>query len=174
MNLILEAAELARISHMGQFRKYSFVPYIIHPARVAGRVAILPYATEELVAAAFLHDTLEDTDLTVREIERKTGSLVVFYVEWMTNRPKDPGLSRAQRKHMDRERLSEAPDEVKVVKMLDRIDNLRDLQDAPPDFRRLYGEESLLLADVLGGVKLLYADSIHCELMDLAKKAASS
>lgn len=155
MSLILHAAALAARAHEGQKRKYSGLPYITHPARVAGRVGILPGVTEELVAAAYLHDVLEDTKTTREEIEEATNAQVGFYVDCMTNRSKDSGLPRAQRKAMDREHLAKIPDEVKLIKALDRIDNLLDCMEAPSDFKKLYSQESLLLADVLGSGPLI-------------------
>jgi len=150
MSIILKAAALAVRAHEGQKRKYSGFPYITHPARVAGRVGILPGATEEMVAAAYLHDVLEDTTVTRAEIEEATNAQVGFYVDCMTNRSKGSGLPRDQRKAMDRKHLSEVPDEVKLIKAIDRIDNLLEMDYAPSDFCKLYAEESLRLADVLG------------------------
>lgn len=149
MSLIMKAAALAKQAHAGMKRKYNDLPYIVHPARVAGRVAVLSDVTQEMVAAAFLHDVLEDTAVTVEEIEAQTNAQVAFYVDWMTNKPKNVNLPRAERKAMDRERLAGAPREVKLIKMVDRIDNLREMTQAPGAFRVKYGEESLLLAEVL-------------------------
>lgn len=150
MSLILKAAQLAARAHQGQKRKYSGFPYITHPARVAGRVGIIPGATEEMVAAAYLHDVLEDTAVTRAEIEEATNAQVVFYVDCMTNKSKGTGLPRDQRKALDRKHLSDVPAEVKQIKAIDRIDNLLEMTDSPADFKRLYAEESLLLADALG------------------------
>lgn len=149
MSIILKAAALAVRAHEGQKRKYNGFPYITHPARVAGRVGILPGATEEMVAAAYLHDVLEDTTVTREEIEAATNAQVGFYVDCMTNKSKGTGLPRAERKAMDRRHLSEVPDEVKLIKAIDRMDNLMEMREAPVDFKRLYAEESLLLCDVL-------------------------
>lgn len=150
MNIILHAAALAVRAHQGQRRKYTGFPYVTHPARVAGRVGLLPDVTEEMVAAAYLHDVLEDTSITREEIETVTNAQVGYYVDCMTNKSKGTGLPRDQRKAMDRKHLSEAPVQVKQIKALDRIDNLLEMTDAPADFKKLYAEESLLLADALG------------------------
>lgn len=150
MSLILKAAALAAKAHEGQKRKYTNFPYITHPARVAGRVGILPGVTEEMVAAAYLHDVLEDTTVTKDEIELETNAQVAFYVDCMTNKSKDSGLPRAERKAMDRKHLSEVPFEIKQIKALDRMDNLLEMTGASADFKKLYIEESLLLADALG------------------------
>lgn len=150
MSIILKAAALAARAHAGVPRKHTGFPYIYHPARVAGRVGILPGATEEMVAAAYLHDVLEDTTVTRAEIEEATNAQVGFYVDCMTNRSKGSGLSRAERKALDRKHLAEIPSEIKLIKAIDRIDNLLEMSGATTDFKRLYSEESLLLADVLG------------------------
>lgn len=149
MNIILKAAAFARRAHGGQERKYTNLPYIIHPARVAGRVGILPNAQDEMVAAAYLHDVLEDTRTTAGELDQEFGPQVTYYVDWLTNKSKGTGLSRAQKKQMDRERLRDAPFEVKQIKLLDRIDNLSEMVYAPADFLKLYTEESELLAGEL-------------------------
>lgn len=163
MNLILRAAELAYRAHEGQTRKYDGMPYIHHPARVAGRTAVLPGATEDMVAAAYLHDVLEDTTVPYDEIARVTNPQVANYVRWMTNPSKGSKLSREERKAMDREHLRKAPKEVKRIKMLDRIDNLRDMAGAESDFKKLYAKESILLYDVIGD-----GSEIAVELFKLA------
>jgi GTP diphosphokinase / guanosine-3',5'-bis(diphosphate) 3'-diphosphatase len=161
MNIIIKAAQLAKKLHEGQFRKYSGAPYISHTARVAGRMATHPIATEELVAAAFLHDVIEDCNVTDTELLESLSSVTaeweldvrirntVYYVEWMTNKSLGSPLNRKKRKEMDAECLETAPKEVKVLKMLDRIDNLREL---PPDdgFTAKYAEESLYLINCIG------------------------
>lgn len=164
MNLILKAAALAVRAHEGQKRKYNGRPYVTHPARVAGRVGLLPDVTEEMVAAAYLHDVLEDTTITREEIERETSPQVGFYVDWMTNKSKGIALPRAERKAMDRKRLAEAPPQVKLIKTLDRIDNLTEMAGAKDDFKKVYAQESLLLAEALG------AGPLTDELMALANE----
>jgi len=172
MNIILAAAELARRAHNGQKRKYNGRPYVEHPARVAARTAIHPGATEEMVAAAFLHDVLEDTPVPSEEIEALTNARVLYFVEWMTNRSKKthPGANRAERKRIDRDRLAGAPGEVKIIKMVDRIDNLREMEGADPGFGRLYGQESLLLVEALKEGD----PGLATELRELAERMARS
>lgn len=150
MSIILRAAALADRAHQGQKRKYTNFPYITHPARVAGRVGILPGVTEEMVAAAYLHDVLEDTSITREEIEEATNAQVGYYVDCLTNKSKGTGLPRDQRKALDREHISQAPFEVRQIKAIDRLDNLLEMTDAPTDFKKLYAQESVLLADALG------------------------
>jgi len=150
MNLILKAAALAREAHSGQRRKYNDLPYVVHPARVAGRVAIHPDATEDMVAAAFLHDVVEDTTVLIETIRRETNPEVAGFVRWMTNPSKGLKILRAERKKMDREHLARAPWQVKIIKLIDRIDNLTEMTGAPEDFARLYADESFRLVEAIG------------------------
>lgn len=164
MSMIMAAARLARAAHDGQFRKYNGRPYVEHPARVAARTALLPGATEEMVAAAFLHDVLEDTSVTPGQIASATNPQVVELVAWLTNPSKGMKLPREARKAMDREHLSKAPREAKLIKLLDRVDNLREMQGAPDDFRTLYARESLLLLEAIGDVNEAVAGELAREL----------
>jgi len=156
-NLILRAARFARKAHKGQVRKYTNVEYISHPARVAGRMAVHIQATEERVAAAFLHDTIEDTDTNFKQLETFFGRHVADLVKELTD-PTCPALgdtyksvSRADRKAVMRRSLEYAMLGTRIIKLLDRIDNLRD---TPIHFSnqyiRMYLEESRLLAEVIG------------------------
>lgn len=169
MNIIMEAARLAREAHEGQLRKYNGRPYVEHPARVAARTALLPEATEVMVAAAFLHDVLEDTTVTSGKIVEATNIWVAGLVEWLTNPSKGMKLPREARKAMDRQHLSRAPREAKLIKLLDRIDNLREMGGASADFKRLYAKESRLLLEAIGGVD----QGLAAELADVAAKLES-
>lgn len=149
MSMILNAAGLARAAHRGQFRKYTGDEYIVHPARVAGRIATLEGTTEEMVAAAFLHDAIEDTKVTYKDIVLEINKKTADLVQAVTNPSKGSTLPRAERKRMDRKHLEDAPREAKVIKLVDRIDNLRDLSGSASDFKILYARESLLLLEVI-------------------------
>lgn len=152
--MIIKAAAFARKSHEGQVRNYSGTPYILHPARVAGRVAIHPLATEFLVVAAFLHDVVEDTPITLEEIKEQFGIEVAQLVGELTNPSKGMefryGTSREERKRIDREHLTTVSNEAKIIKLIDRIDNLMELKGAPNNFVTKYCQESTLLAEVIG------------------------
>ena len=164
-NLIIKAAQLATFAHKGQKRKYNNDPYIFHPIRVAGRVATLPNATEEMVAAAFLHDVLEDTQVLYSELRTAMGDKITNLVIELTNTTHGLSISRVERKAIDRDRLGVCSYEAKVIKFIDRIDNLRDMVNAPEehkDFFQLYKEESIRLAQVLGSASLeLYNELLY-------------
>lgn len=150
-SLIIRAARFAERAHAGQKRKYTDAPYILHPGRVAARAALLPNATEEVVAAAWLHDVVEDCGVTVAALMVSFGPRVASLVAELTNTSKNerPDLNRARRKALDRSRLAGVSDVAKQLKMIDRIDNLHEMQGAPPDFIAVYVGESRMLADFL-------------------------
>jgi (p)ppGpp synthase/HD superfamily hydrolase len=166
VSLILRAAAFARRAHAQQRRKYVDRPYIIHPARVAGRVAAHRHATETMVAAAFLHDVVEDTPYSTADVSHEFGPEVARLVEELTNPSKGMKAPRRERKRLDRQHLTVVSAEAKIIKLLDRIDNLQEMATAPDGFRRVYCEESRLLADVIGD-----ADSeLRAELLDCVER----
>jgi (p)ppGpp synthase/HD superfamily hydrolase len=162
MNIILKAAAFARQAHAEQRRKYNDRPYIQHPARVAGRVAAHPRSTEAMVAAAFLHDVVEDTPHTLEEVSAEFGPEVARLVAELTNPSKGSKAPRRERKQLDRDHLAQVTLEAWIIKLLDRIDNLQEMVDAPGNFRRKYCEESRLLADVISDAD----PELKAELLD--------
>ena len=148
VNKIILAAQFARGCHSGQLRKYTGRPYITHPARVAARVSIHNVATTDLVCAAWLHDTIEDCDVTASDLETRFGETVANLVIDMTNTSKASGENRAKRKQMDRDRIAAVCRDAKILKLVDRIDNLMEI-DRDSDFAKTYAQESILLAGVL-------------------------
>lgn len=137
------AAAVANFAHRGQLRDNKR-PYITHPARVAGQVLLHYCATEEWGAIAYLHDVLEDTKLTAENLRVKFSPFVVGTVIELTNQFTDKTERRAVRKTRERERLGTVSQAGKIIKMLDREDNLLEMPH-PCSFRDLYVEESRLL-----------------------------
>jgi hypothetical protein len=162
--LIQHAGQMARRAHEGQTRKYGRGPYIQHPFRVGLATFLATDGNAEATAAALLHDTVEDTALTLAEIEARLGAGVAGLVRELTNiRKPGPRVPRADRKRQDRERLAAASDTARLIKALDRTDNLRDLviaaavDEGARAFLPLYLAESRALALALGerGTELL-------------------
>jgi hypothetical protein len=83
--LVRDAAEFARDRHHGQCRKGTDLPYLIHPAGVASILACHYPGRDELEAAGWLHDTLEDTPTTRHDLETRFGPEVRRLVEAVTN-----------------------------------------------------------------------------------------
>lgn len=147
---ILEAEEFARKYHEGQYRKYiSGEPYIVHPERVAKRVT--QYTTDkDVISAAWLHDVVEDCNVTLFDLALTFNLRVVGMVRDLTNPSKNfPQLLRSERKRMDRDHLANCNANVQLIKVIDRIDNLNDIHHADDSFRKLYKKESALLVNEL-------------------------
>ncbi len=138
--LVKTAAQMAARAHATQLRKYDGSMYIIHPMRVAGRVLLLDGTTDEMVAAAWLHDVIEDTTLTADDILAACGLSVLRLVLELTN-AKTEGLNRAERKAVQHRKLVHVSLEAKIIKCCDRLDNLGDIPDN--DFRKQYVSESV-------------------------------
>jgi (p)ppGpp synthase/HD superfamily hydrolase len=150
VTMIYRALMFAKAAHKGQNRKYTNEPYIVHPIRVAQAVMLYPIVTEDMIAAAILHDVPEDTEFTIEQIICLFGPEVGNLVDELTNKSKATGKPRAERKLMDRERLSKVSKKAKIIKILDRIDNLNDMYGAETDFKKLYAGESIILAECIG------------------------
>lgn len=145
-----KAAVFAIQRHGTQVRKYTGEPYWFHLRAVSsGLINLKGYeASQELIQAAWLHDVLEDTDTEPSEVEREFGSLVLSFVEAMTDYP-DPTLNRAKRKEKSRIRLAGSPPEVQTLKCLDLLDNTPSIVRYDPKFSLVYLTEARELLDVL-------------------------
>lgn len=153
MSSKVKRAELfARAAHgaVGQIRKYTGEPYVTHPIRVMEIVrTVLPNDLDAL-AAALLHDVIEDTEITQNEIYAEFGPDVTEMVVALSDPPKvDGGPNRKARKALDRDRLSKASASVQTIKVADMIDNTESIVAHDPHFAKVYLEEKRLLLDVL-------------------------
>jgi (p)ppGpp synthase/HD superfamily hydrolase len=162
MDLVHKAQVFAIAAHsaVGQKRKYTGEPYFVHPAEVARIVAEVPGSTAEMVAAAWLHDTVEDTGVTATDIHMNFGPEVAALVGWLTDVSKPEDGNRAHRKAMDRAHTAEAPAEAQTVKLADLISNSRSIMAHDPAFAKTYLEEKrLLLAVMTKGDAGLHAEA---------------
>jgi guanosine-3',5'-bis(diphosphate) 3'-pyrophosphohydrolase len=146
--LELCAKEFATKAHEGQLRKYTGDPYIVHPAAV---VEILREVDDDpvMLAAAWLHDVVEDTPVTIEEIEDKFGFDVAGLVRHLTDVSKPSDGNRATRKALDREHLAAAPARAQTIKLADIIDNAASISAHDPEFAKVYKGEALALIHVL-------------------------
>lgn len=145
-----KALEFAKAAHeaVGQRRKYSNEPYIVHPMAIAKLVKSVSH-TPEMVAAALLHDTVEDTNVELADIGQSFGPVVAQLVDELTDISRPHHGKRAIRKEMDRQHLAQASKEAKTVKLADIIDNSRDIIKHDPGFGRKYMKEMKALLEVL-------------------------
>lgn len=131
IGLLIAAAAFAADKHRDQRREdRDASPYINHPIQLAhvlkaeGGICDL-----DVLAAALLHDTVEDTDATPEEIEHRFGPRIAHIVMEVTD---DKSLPRAERKRIQIERAPAISHEAKLIKLADKICNLRDLLINPP------------------------------------------
>ena len=151
MDIVRKAQVYAMAAHaaVGQKRKYTGEPYIVHPAEVASIVASVPGATPDMVAAAWLHDVIEDTGCTFTDVHMAFGIDIAVMVNWLTDVSRPEDGNRARRKAIDREHTAQAPAEVQTIKLADLISNSRSIMQHDPEFARVYLEEKRLLLEVL-------------------------
>ena len=129
---ILGAASFAAQKHTGQLRKGSgSEPYINHPLQVANLLATLGKVSKpEILAAALLHDTIEDTDATFEDIEMQFGVTVAKIVAEVTD---DKSLPKEVRKQKQIEQAPHLSNDAKQLKLADKISNITDVMNNPPN-----------------------------------------
>ena len=140
--LIADAYAFAAIIHADQRIKGDPPgPYVIHLCRVAA-LAAEESGAPAVIAAAALHDSVEDTDTPLSEISERFGAQVSELVGWLTDDPQIEHLPTPERKAKQAEKIAEAPVEAKVIKAADQLDNLRGRLDAfahwPIEKHKLY------------------------------------
>ena len=154
-----------RIDHQ---RKYSNQPYDVHLAAVAKLVASVSH-DEAMIAAAWLHDTVEDTPATLGDIEQSFGADVAGLVENLTDVSMPSDGNRAARKESDRYHTAQSTARAKTLKLADLIDNCKDIAKHDERFARVYLVEMGALLNVLGeGDPTLYkeAQQLHAKHID--------
>lgn len=124
MNKIDQAIDMAAQAHHGQCRKGTNIPYIAHAFGV-GMILAQVGCDEDVVAAGILHDTVEDTDLTLAEIEELFDARVAEIVGGCSE--PDKGLSWEDRKRHTMTALPSASPEIQVVTCADKLHNLRSI-----------------------------------------------
>lgn len=179
-----KARRFAYLAHMDQFRKYApHVPYIVHPYRVAAKLYELnghnngPIYGNYDMAAAYLHDVVEDCGVTLDTIRKEFGGDVAEAVEALTDPPNESypkGTNRAMRKAATRERISKARWETQTIKLIDVIDNLSDTWDGNDiGFLRCFLEEADLLLAALYKADKRVRDELAALIVALRAKIDS-
>lgn len=105
--------------------------------------------TQSMIHAALLHDTVEDTEVTLEDVELFFGADVRNIVYWLTDKSKPEDGNRATRKSIDREHIACAPGYAQTVKLADLIDNSSSIERYDPDFAKVYMKEKKLLLPML-------------------------
>ena len=149
-DIIGRAKDFAVRAHTSivHLRKYTKAPYSTHLENVADLVSSVTRDPETL-AAAWLHDVVEDTPVTIENIEREFGPAVAGLVESLTDVSRPTDGNRTERKQLDRQHLAGAGPAAKTIKLADLIDNCRDICRNDERFAAVYLEEMRGLLEVL-------------------------
>lgn len=156
LTLLLKALSFAAHKHRDQRRKDAGAsPYINHPIALADLLANEAGVSDiEVLCAALLHDTIEDTETTPQELEREFGPKIVSIVLEVTD---NTMLRKRTRKRMQIEHAANVSRQAKLVKLADKTCNLRDVNARPPadwdlSRRREYFDWAKSVVDRLRGV----------------------
>ena len=168
----IQAVAFAAEKHKNQRRKNADAsPYINHPIALADLLANeAGIVNMDVLCAAVLHDTLEDTDTTEAELKKVFGPRIAAIVEEVSD---DKSLPRDARKRLQVEHAPHLSHEAKLVELADKICNLRDMLTAPPagwplERRREYFAWA---AEVIAGVRGVNSklEKIFAELVEQGK-----
>ena len=167
LELIRRAYHFSEWAHREQTRK-SGEPYFVHPASVAGIAAELKLDTAS-VCAGLLHDVLEDTPSSMKEIEADFGKEIATIVDGVTKLGKINFISREDRQAESFRKMVVAMAQdirVLLIKLCDRLDNMRTLDHMKPDAQERIARETMEIYAPLAG--RLGMQRIKSELEDLA------
>jgi (p)ppGpp synthase/HD superfamily hydrolase len=136
-DLAVSALRFARRVHLGQYRKQTGEQFVEHPIAVARLLEDSGY-DGSLIAAAYLHDVVEKTDVSLDEIRERFGPSVADLVDRLSE---DPGIDGyADRKRALREGILESGGDPLVIYAADRVANMRDWHKVAPEDRPACGE----------------------------------
>jgi (p)ppGpp synthase/HD superfamily hydrolase len=186
MEEVLERVrDFADRAHGEQTRKYTPDRYIVHPERVM-EICRRFTSSVPILAAALLHDVLEDTSTTKHQIQdflltlmnekdaKHTLRLVVELTDIYT-KSNYPQLNRKKRKAKEAERLGQASTDAQLIKYADIIDNVKEIVDHDADFADVFLHEcKLLLKSMNKGNQELYKEAINVVEASLKKLSENS
>jgi len=173
-SLIERARKFAERKHFGQWRADNKTPYITHPIRVAEIVKKFKksHRIEELLAAAYLHDTLEDTKTGINELRNNFGETIALLVVELTSNPLEiQNIGKA--KYLSEKLGSEdnMSNWALTIKLADRLDNVSDLENSVKGdgWAQKYKKETIKILDFLE--KHRYLSNTHKSLIKEVRKS---
>ena len=159
MSVLLRSRLIAETAHMAicHKRKYTEDDYIVHPEEVYNILLKAGVKDQIILSTAWLHDTVEDTGVTLEFIRKEVGLRIAKTVEMVTDISKPEDGNRAIRKNIDRDHYKTADFRGKTVKLADCLSNGIDIKKNDKNFAVTYFKEiELLLPYLKGGNKKLY------------------
>ena len=133
-----EAHAFAQHAHRNQKRKYTDEPYFVHCAGVAMILQRYGYDDENILAAAYLHDVVEDTEYTLVHIKEFFNETIAQLVEEVSDPSKPSDGNRATRKQIDLDHLTLASKEGGIIKCADILHNCQSIFEYDPNFARVF------------------------------------
>jgi len=147
-NVVAKALDFATKAHGDQVRKYTGEPYTNHLVEVMNIVRTVK-SDDSMLAAALLHDTIEDTSVTEADVKKEFGDRIAQLVVELTDISKPEDGNRATRKAMDRDKLAKVSDDAQTIKLADLISNGKDIAVNDPNFAKVFLNEKRQLLEVL-------------------------
>jgi len=150
-----DASKFAEKAHKGQVRRFTGNKYFTHPKQVAELVKKYKssHKIDELVSAALLHDTIEDTGTTGADLEKMFGGLVASLVQELTNDEKE--LKRLGKTEYMKQKMRNMSSWGLVIKLADRLSNVSDFDTADPKFVNRYRKQTDDIVDSLERHRIL-------------------
>ncbi len=170
-SLVKKALKFAEEKHKNQFRKDNKTPYIEHPKRVAEIVRKFKksHNIEALISAALLHDTLEDTDTNIAELSQNFGGLIALLVlELTSDKEAIKRMGKENYLAMKLKSPKKVSDWGLVIKLADRLDNIRDINGLDKKFKKKYIKETKKIIQSLEKERKL--SNTHKKLINEIKK----
>lgn len=145
MTKVQKAKAFATKMHKGQIRKVSGLPYITHPAAVVDALKQLGMKDQDLLAAAWLHDVVEDCEVSIDELKFRFGDKVAELVGMVTNPAKPEDGNRSDRFRINCAHLKHASPEAMSIKLADIMHNCSTLDLTDVKFADLYFSEKSIV-----------------------------
>lgn len=152
--MIQMALDFATKAHEGQVRKYSGTPYINHPIEVSEILKSVGIDNQLILAAALLHDVVEDCGIPIEVISRDFGVIVASYVDGLTDVSKPEDGNRKTRKAKDLAHTARQSIKIRNIKLADLISNSRSIKfwaesnKEAKAFWKLYKQEKIAILGV--------------------------
>lgn len=151
MKFVNKALKFSKKAHKGVKRKWSTEDYFSHPLGVMNNVSKYWHISDPyysyMLAAALLHDTVEDTDVKIEEIQNEFGDIVGNLVKQLSNDPDVKNL--IGKKEYNAQHILEMDERALMIKLCDRLDNISDWNKSPVEFKEYYFVATKYLIDNL-------------------------